>query len=335
MADSSETLLKERLEFIGINSKDLNSIQVAKPIIMAKMPDALAKFYNLIMNHPKTGRFFSNEKHVSQARSRQVAHWDRLSSGRIDGDYVNAVTKVGEIHAAIGLEPRWYIGGYALLLEHLVIGLVEDVWARLPVEKGVFAWRRDSRAQLRDDLVNQLGALLKIALLDIDFSISVYLDAAEQARLRSEAEALAGERSRIIQTVGEAMRQVALGNLTYRMPDELPAEYNQLRQDFNAAVTALEQAMKSVNHTARAIKSSVTEVGHASNDLLQPPPLSRQEPDLWDSSLAVRVMHGWSVSAGRPVTRVGSLIVRACPHRFSLLSGKRCRHGGVPLAWLD
>lgn len=269
MSRNESSELQGRLSFINIDDKTRYNIRSAKAVIMARMPDALSEFYRRISENPATSKFFSGESQTTRAKTRQVGHWDRLSSGHIDEEYVKAVTTVGKIHATIGLEPRWYIGGYALLLEHLIVGLVEDAWVHLDDDKGFFARSDRKSASKRDALVNQLVALLKIALLDIDFSISVYLDAAEKARVQSEAEALAGERARIIATVGEAMKQVADGNLTYRMPDELPSEYNQLRDDFNAAVAALEHAMVSVSQTALAIKSSVTEVGHASSDLAE------------------------------------------------------------------
>jgi hypothetical protein len=41
------------------------------------------------------------------------------------------VTKIGEVHNKLGLEPRWYIGGY----NTLVSGMLSAIAERLPVGK--------------------------------------------------------------------------------------------------------------------------------------------------------------------------------------------------------
>lgn len=60
-----------------------------------------------------------------------MGHWVNISDGNFNDEYVGKVRTIGTIHARIGLEPQWYIGGYAIILDHLISRAVEEV-----VQKG-------------------------------------------------------------------------------------------------------------------------------------------------------------------------------------------------------
>jgi hypothetical protein len=52
-------------------------------------------------------------------RQAQRSHWERLFAGRFDEGYATGVRRIGAAHARIGLDPRWYMGGYALALQEI------------------------------------------------------------------------------------------------------------------------------------------------------------------------------------------------------------------------
>src|ERR1700753_1202502 len=96
----------------------------------------------------------------------------------ISKPYEKSVTRIGEVHNRLGLEPRWYIGGY----NSLIGDLVEAVALRLPLAKF------DRRAPLKRARIQK--AIIKAALLDMDLAISVYIEAGRRER-RSTLEKLA------------------------------------------------------------------------------------------------------------------------------------------------
>ncbi len=251
--------LNDRLDFMKLDADAQSSLRRVKPILMQELPGALDGFYAQIQSRSETRRFFGNDAQVGSAKSRQIGHWDAISSGRFDESYVRAVTAVGETHARIGLEPRWYIGGYALLLNALIGAVVEARWpkARFGAVKGAKGAA----------VAAELGALAKATLLDMDFAVSVYLEAAEAARKRAEAEVLEQERASVVGSVGAGMAALAEGDLTYRMPDDLAPEYQQLRHDFNAAMDRLEETISTVGDATGMIGSSAQEMAEASDDL--------------------------------------------------------------------
>ncbi|MDB5433360.1 MAG: hypothetical protein JWP35_4476 [Caulobacter sp.] len=90
---------------------------------------------------------------------------------------------------------------------------------------------------------------------------------AEEARKVAEAEVLSSERASVVASVGQGMTALVDGELTYRMPDDLPSEYAQLRSDFNAAMGQLEDTMTSVRASADGIDVGADEIASASDDL--------------------------------------------------------------------
>ncbi|PHY13508.1 globin-coupled sensor protein [Caulobacter sp. B11] len=249
----------ERLSFMQLNSDAQRNIRAIKPIIMGALPDAMDLFYVQVQTFPQTRAFFANPERVDSAKNRQLAHWETISSGQFDQTYVAAVTKVGEVHARIGLEPRWYIGGYAILLEALIGKVLEARWpkARFGAAKGADVTQ----------VAGELGALAKATLLDMDYAISVYLEAAEAARKSAEATVLAAERANVVERVGEGMAALAAGDLTFRMSSDMPEEYRKLRDDFNLAISQLQQTITVVASNVAGIAAGTDEIARASDDL--------------------------------------------------------------------
>jgi methyl-accepting chemotaxis protein len=254
---TADNNLSDRLSFMKLDAETIERLRSIKPLIMAELPAAMAEFYQQVRSFPETKKFFSSDAHMESASNRQVSHWDTISSGKIDQDYVRAVTKVGEIHARIGLEPRWYIGGYALIAESLMTAVLKARWP----QGGLFV-----KGPKAETVAGELGALIKAMLLDMDFSISVYIAASEAARKDVEAKAQAVNTA-VIAAVTSALSELSNGNLTYRMPDNLPPEYARIVQDYNEAAAKLQETMGVISNSAEAIRSGTGEISHASDDL--------------------------------------------------------------------
>jgi len=181
---SDQIALQERLSFIGLDAASQAAIARAQATIEKALPSSLDAFYDQVRRYPAVARHFSGEAQISGAKDRQSRHWSSIASGRFDSGYVEGVRRIGAVHARIGLEPRWYIGGYALVLDGLVKALVTDH------EAGRSRWARgDGGAALGQTV----ASVVKAAMLDMDFVISIYLEAAETARAEAEAAARAAQ----------------------------------------------------------------------------------------------------------------------------------------------
>src|SRR5690606_92325 len=150
--------------------------------------------------------------------------------------YEQAVRRIGETHARLGLEPTWYIGGYALVAEHLVKEIVKDNWPRLMSRSGPEA------------MSQALVALLKAIMLDMDLAITTYRTALEERRQDAERARLAAEQRQTEagRAITKALGGIAAGDLTTRLEDELAPEFDQLKADFNHTAAALAETLSSV-----------------------------------------------------------------------------------------
>ena len=251
---SSYGSLDQRLAFMQLGSEEQKHLQSVKPVVMKALPGALEKFYRQIRSYPETSRLFSGESHISSASGKQSKHWDTISSAKFDDDYVRAVTVVGGVHARIGLEPRWYIGGYAMVMDELIKQIVATRWPKTMLGSGA---RRTGA---------EIGAVIKAAMLDVDFAISTYLEAEAAARQKIEADVAAKEKA-AVEAVGEAMAALAGGDLTYRMPDNLPAEYARIREHFNEAMDKLSGTIGAVVGAVEGVRGGSAEITQGADDL--------------------------------------------------------------------
>ncbi|KAB0681235.1 methyl-accepting chemotaxis protein [Aureimonas leprariae] len=94
-------------------------------------------------------------------------------------------------------------------------------------------------------------------------------DEAERRRAEAEAaaRAIAEERAFVAAKLGAGLKALADGDLTLRLEEAMPGEYERLRADFNDAMASLSDAMAGVAAGAGGIAGGSTEIGQASHDL--------------------------------------------------------------------
>lgn len=194
----SSTDIADRLNFHGLTSEVSDRLRNNKPFVMSILPKALDRFYEHMARFPGAMRFFKSPEHVRHARSHQLDHWALILDGRFDSQYVASVTRIGEVHHRIGLEPKWYIGGYSFLLTELIAG-VAKMTAR-------HWWSRTSS----NEMVALQKAITCATLLDMDYAIAVYLGAGEHERQHAleQLSRFSDESSMNVQTVAAASEEL-------------------------------------------------------------------------------------------------------------------------------
>lgn len=252
--------LSSRLNFIQLGTQARKDLNDSRDVVMKALPSLLDSFYQQLGRTPAVAHFFPTQQDAMRAKRAQVEHWETISKGDFTDAYSARVRRIGKTHARIGLDPRWYIGGYAMVLSGLVGAVLKSKWP---------SWVGG-----RGKVEQMLTALIKATLLDMDFAISVYIDESEARRKESEAEAkraeelaLRNERSLIVSSIGEALQRLANKDLTIRISDELPSDYAKLVTDFNAAADQVQHAMSAINGSIETIQSATREIATASSDL--------------------------------------------------------------------
>ncbi len=258
---SEKDPLQQRLTFMGFDPAARSRLKALQPLLAKAIGPALAVFYDKVRQTPETSKFFKDESHIAGARTRQEQHWAIIGAAEYGADYVRAVEGIGRAHAHLGLEPRWYIGGYALVTEQLVHALVEEQWPGL-------LHRNKAGAA---NMAGALSALMKAVMLDMDYAISIYLDTlAEERRRAEDARAEAARRTaEAMQAMASALEHLAAGDLVSRVDAELAADFAGLKRDFNSALDKLHQTMAAVATSSRAIRTGAEEMAEAADNLSQ------------------------------------------------------------------
>ena len=131
-----DTSIEERLAFIGLDKAAQERLRKLKPTIAKAIGPALDHFYAKARQTEATAHFFRDDGHARSAKARQESHWMVMVDAEFGQTYADAVTTIGHNHARLGLEPRWYIGGYALIAERLIEAVVADHWPSFQLGKG-------------------------------------------------------------------------------------------------------------------------------------------------------------------------------------------------------
>jgi methyl-accepting chemotaxis protein len=97
---------------------------------------------------------------------------------------------------------------------------------------------------------------------------------AERSRVEDErrrnalaSEDRARQQSAVVESLALGLERLSTGDLTYRLQDAFPADYEKLRTDFNAAIAKLDSTVGVIVNTTYGIQSGSGEISEAAEDL--------------------------------------------------------------------
>ena len=188
----------EQLAYWGLDAATRRQLADLGRAIDDDLPAILDAFYDHLRQWPEMRGMFDGEAGMARARSAQLKHWRRLFSAQFDEAYFESTRAIGRAHQRLGLEPTWYMGGYAF-----VIGEICRV-----ISNRYAGGRLRSHSVARGDA---LRAAMLAATLDMDLALSVYHE--EQANAKQRAVNTIAERFQqdigsVAQQVGEAAGRV-------------------------------------------------------------------------------------------------------------------------------
>ena len=109
----------------------------------------------------------------------------------------------------------------------------------------------------------ETGEILRILLVGNDVT------EAELRMQESEADRIASEKAQaeVVDALRVGMHQLSEGDLTAEITSVFSSEYEQLRNDFNNAVSRLREAMLGVINNAESIRGEASDISNAADDL--------------------------------------------------------------------
>ena len=101
----------------------------------------------------------------------------------------------------------------------------------------------------------------------VKFAIDVTAIEVERERQEADRKRAAEELAGVVQGTADALSKLSDGDLTVRLGDDFPAEYRQLGEDFNAAVSRLESVVGEIANHASTMHTGAAEISQAADDL--------------------------------------------------------------------
>jgi methyl-accepting chemotaxis protein len=236
-----------RLAFLGIDDDTRSALKGFTPVLEATLPKLLERFYAHMAANPDTRAMLSGVP-LDHLKSAQSRHWTSLFAGTFDEAQLDRTVAIGTTHQRIGLEPRWYIGGYALAMTELMTAAVDR-----------YRWQP---AKLK----SVLRAIVQTVSLDMDLAISCYIESGDESRqkeLWQLADTLESEVHSVVSHVAESGGHVA--DVTRRTS----AAIDRVAGNAIAVASAAEEATASFETVAAAgeeLSASVSEISRQVND---------------------------------------------------------------------
>jgi len=101
----------------------------------------------------------------------------------------------------------------------------------------------------------------------IKFATDVTAIEIERIQSEAERERSAEEQEEVVANLAASLKRMAQGDLTARIAAQFGGRYTQIKDDFNAAIDALREAMSSITTTTGGLRAGADEISSASDDL--------------------------------------------------------------------
>lgn len=246
-----------RMRFLRIDADTGELLRGFWVLAEQALPDILEGFYRHLSGEPRLAALIGND--MPRLKKAQSSHWARLFNGRFDHDYMHGVRMIGLMHNKIGLEPRWYIGGYNFVLCRLVA---------LAVSK--YRWTPARMAGV-------LTALNTAVMLDMDIAISAYQEAMLAERQKQQdtiAAAIRGFDGRmkiVLETLGSsaaglqgvANALAASAERSTRQSSVVAAGSEEASTNVQAVAASTEELASSIKEIGRQVSESARMTGVA------------------------------------------------------------------------
>jgi len=125
MPDSFD--LRELLDFYQIGPDEFDALVDLRPLFESQADRFMESFYRHLISFPSTQKLLRDETVKQRLLERQREYLLGLCEPSIDSQYVERRAAIGDTHARVGLDTRWYLGAYALYASLLLPMVLEEL----------------------------------------------------------------------------------------------------------------------------------------------------------------------------------------------------------------
>ncbi|HXX62303.1 MAG TPA: protoglobin domain-containing protein [Bacteroidota bacterium] len=147
----------QRLDFLELGNEERSYLAALRPMLEQRADTLVGAFYRHLLSFEQTQRLLRDPAVKERLLQKQRLYLLSLGSPQYDDEFFAERIAIGETHERIGLEPRWYLGAYAIYFSLLAPAIVE-------------IYRSEPHHAERT-----LSALVKQLLLDAQLAMEAYL----------------------------------------------------------------------------------------------------------------------------------------------------------------
>ena len=111
--------LDERVSYLRLDDADLARLAVLRPLVEEHADAFVEAFYRHLLSFQPTREMLRDPDVKARLLVKQRQYLLSLGGPTLDDAYVAERRRIGDVHEGVGLEPRWYLGAYALYLSLL------------------------------------------------------------------------------------------------------------------------------------------------------------------------------------------------------------------------
>lgn len=227
------TSLRDRLRFAGLEASQGEILRAHRQTLERHVEMALRDLFQRFQTFPDAARHFQSERAIDRLHDLHASHWSVLTDARFDSLYAERVKVLADVESQMGLDPRWRMSGHAVVLEHVIDGLVAEYWP-----KSILPGAKASR---RQELTELLTAFIRTALVDAEIGVSLRFNELRHNHNRAMGEQRQADHGALEGAFGDVIRSLANLDFTHRAGEQMPDAWRDLGGMLN---TALEDAQR-------------------------------------------------------------------------------------------
>lgn len=241
--------LRDRLRFAGLDAGTCDTVRKHRQALEPHVQAALRDYFHRLQSAPDAARLFSSEHQIDRLHDLQSSHWSVLTDARFDSLYAERVKVLSDAESRMGIDPRWHMAGHAIVLEHVLCGLISEAWPKSILSMG--------KAK-RQELSELVAALVRMIMVDAEISVSLRFNELRQANQRTLAEQRRDDASAVNALLAPVVRGLLQKDLSVRVTGDVPEGYEELAGLFNQALEDIEHDLSALVEKRTVIETSAT-----------------------------------------------------------------------------
>jgi len=185
--------LGTEVAYFEYGEEDRAALAGIAPVLEKNAERLVSAFYRHLLSFPETQHLLRDPEVTRRLLAEQRRYLLSLAGPVIDADYMKDRRRIGQMHERIALEPRWYVGAYALYLSLLTPLVCEYVAG--DVQRGE----------------RTLVALQKLILFDMQIAMGAYIERRERdlQHLNEELASAGRKLAKDLESTGAELRSAA------------------------------------------------------------------------------------------------------------------------------